>query len=154
MKTQRRSVLKKLFASVMGVTGLSLVANAKTVEVAIEKEAGNFSYFQGQRLFAGHTKLGNTIYIAGKGWHSGNDIKVHTDEVIKALEKELIAAGSSMQKVLKVTVYLHDIADYAAMNSVFLGRFGPNPPVRTCIAVAKGGVPGNSLVEMDAVAYI
>ena len=154
MKTQRRSVLKNLFASVIGITGFSLVAKAKTGEAAAEKEAGNFTYLQGQRLFAGHTKQGNTVYIAGKGWHDGNDIKVHTDEVIKALEKELIAAGSSMQKVLKVTVYLHDIADYAAMNAVFLGRFGPNPPVRTCIAVAKGGVPGNSLVEMDAVAYI
>jgi 2-iminobutanoate/2-iminopropanoate deaminase len=39
------------------------------------------------------------------------------------------------------------------MNEVFLGRFGENPPVRTTIAAA-GGIPGNSLVEMDVIAYI
>jgi len=56
-----------------------------------------------------------------------------------------------MDKVLKVNVYLHDIKDYDAMNAVFRGRFGANPPVRTTIA-AYGGVPGNSLVEIDCIA--
>ena len=59
-----------------------------------------------------------------------------------------------MDKVLKVTVYLNDIADYKAMNEVFKGRFGPKPPARSTIAVAKGGVPGDSLVEMDCIAII
>jgi len=59
-----------------------------------------------------------------------------------------------MEKVLKVTVFLNDIADYQGMNEVYKGRFGKNPPVRTTVAVAKGGVPGNSLVEMDCMAYI
>jgi hypothetical protein len=51
-------------------------------------------------------------------------------------------------------VYLNDIADYKGMNEVYKGRFGKNPPVRTTVAVAKGGVPGDSLVEMDCIAYI
>jgi enamine deaminase RidA (YjgF/YER057c/UK114 family) len=70
------------------------------------------------------------------------------------LEKELLNAGSSMEKVLKVTVYLNDISDYQGMNEVYKGRFGKKPPVRSTIAVAKGGVPGNSLVEMDCIAYV
>jgi enamine deaminase RidA (YjgF/YER057c/UK114 family) len=57
-----------------------------------------------------------------------------------------------MEKVLKVTVYLNDIADYKAMNDTYKGRFGNKPPVRSTIAVAKGGVPGDSLVEMDCIA--
>jgi 2-iminobutanoate/2-iminopropanoate deaminase len=40
------------------------------------------------------------------------------------------------------------------MNAVYRGRFGDKPPVRTSVAVSKGGVPGNSLVEMDCIAYI
>ena len=72
----------------------------------------------------------------------------------KELEKELIAAGSSMEKVLKVSVFLNDIADYKGMNEVYKGRFGSKPPVRTTVAVAKGGVPGDSLVEMDCIAYV
>jgi len=59
-----------------------------------------------------------------------------------------------MQKVLKVNVYLNDIKDYAGMNEVYQGRFGNEPPVRTTVAVANGGVPGNSLVEIDCIAYI
>ncbi len=80
------------------------------------------------------------------------EIKAHTEIVLKELEKELVKAGSSMDKVLKVTVFLNDIADYKGMNEVYKGRFGPNPPVRTTVAVAKGGVPGDSLVEMDCIA--
>ena len=119
-----------------------------------EKQAGNIEYDQEIPLFSGHTKLGNMVFIAGKGAHFKGDIKSHTDHVLKELEKELILAGSSMEKVLKVNVYLDDIADYKGMNEVFRGRFGKNPPVRTTVAVAKGGVPGDSLVEMDCIAYI
>ena len=57
-----------------------------------------------------------------------------------------------MDKVLKCNVYLNDLADYQAMNDVFRGRFGENPPVRTTIAAA-GGIPGNSLVEIDVIAF-
>ncbi len=104
-------------------------------------------------LFAGNTKYNGLIFIAGKGAHFEGDIKSHTDHVLKELEKELILAGSSMEKVLKVTVFLNDIADYNGMNEVYKGRFGKKPPVRTTVAVAKGGVPGDSLVEMDCIAY-
>lgn len=151
MKTQRRSVLKKLVASIAGITGLSIAAKATTSE-ANEKVSGNIVYDQDVPLFSGHTKFGGLVYIAGKGAHFEGDVKAHTDHVLKELEKELILAGSSMQKVLKVTVFLNDIADYKAMNEVYKGRFGKNPPVRTTVAVAKGGVPGDSLVEMDCIA--
>lgn len=154
MKTERRSVLKKLFASFVGVAGLGLVAKAKEVDPG-EMEAGNITYDQEVPLFSGHVKHGGLVYIAGKGAHTEPfEIKAHTEIVLKELEKELIKAGSSMQKVLKVNVYLDDIADYKAMNEVFRGRFGKNPPVRTTVAVAKGGVPGNSLVEMDCIARL
>ena len=57
-----------------------------------------------------------------------------------------------MSKVLKVNVYLADLKDYADMNEVYRGKFGDEPPVRTTIAAA--GVPGNSKVEIDVIAYI
>jgi 2-iminobutanoate/2-iminopropanoate deaminase len=153
MKTERRSVLKKMLASVVGLTGLGLAANAKTSQD--EKEAGNITNLQDVPLFSGHTKFGKLIFIAGKGAHVAPfEIKAHTEIVLKALEEELKLAGSSMDKVLKVNVYLNDIADYKGMNEVYKGRFGSTPPVRTTVAVAKGGVPGDSLVEMDCIAYI
>src|SRR5579884_1589351 len=95
---------------------------------------------------------GNLLFLAGIGAHFEGDIKAHSNRVLEDIEKQLKNAGSSMDKVLKVTVFLADLKDYAAMNEVFLGRFGDNPPVRTTVSVA--GVPGNSLVEMDVIAYI
>ena len=81
------------------------------------------------------------------------DIKAHTKHVLDEIQAELENAGSSMQKVLKCNVYLNDLKDYQAMNEVFRGRFGDEPPVRTTIAAA-GGIPGNSLVEIDVIAYL
>lgn len=146
--------MKKILASIAGlsVLGISKDAIAAPSE---EKVVNNVTTFQDVPLFSGSTKLGNLIFVAGKGAHvEPFEIKAHTEIVLKELEKELIKAGSSMEKVLKVTVFLNDIADYQGMNEVYKGRFGKNPPVRTTVAVAKGGVPGNSLVEMDCMAYI
>ncbi|MDB5285442.1 MAG: RidA family protein [Mucilaginibacter sp.] len=150
---ERRSILKKMLASVAGISVLGL-ANASPVQND-EKEVNNVTEYEDVPLFSGSTKLGNMVFIAGKGAHvEPFEIKAHTEIVLKELEKELIKAGSSMEKVLKVTVFLNDIADYKGMNEVYKGRFGKKPPVRTTVAVAKGGVPGDSLVEMDCIAYI
>ena len=153
MQTERRSVLKKLAASFLGLTGLSLTSRANT-ENKNEKEVFNVVNHQDVPLFSGSTRYGGLVFIAGKGAHFKGDIKAHTDHVLKELEKELKAAGSSMDKVLKVNVYLNDIKDYKAMNEVYKGRFGKNPPVRTTVAVAMGGVPGDSLVEIDCIAGV
>src|SRR3989442_8181863 len=104
-------------------------------------------------LFSGVVSYGNMVFLAGIGAHFEGDIRAHTKHVLDELQKKLEEAGSSMAKVLKVNVYLHDLKDYAAMNEVFLGRFGSEPPVRTTIAAA-GGIPGNSLVEIDVIAFI
>ncbi|HVY75305.1 MAG TPA: RidA family protein [Puia sp.] len=159
MKSARRSALKKLAAALGGTIGLGLFAksNAGTEKpmAAGTKEAKDITTFQEVPLFSGSTRHGDLVYIAGKGAHvEPFEIKAHTEIVLKELENALIKAGSSMEKVLKVTVFLNDIADYQAMNEVYKGRFGEHPPVRTTVAVAKGGVPGNSLVEMDAIAYV
>jgi enamine deaminase RidA (YjgF/YER057c/UK114 family) len=104
-------------------------------------------------LFSGVVTYGNLVFISGIGAHFEGDIKAHTDHVLKEIQKRLEEVGSSMEKVLKVNVYLNDLKDYQAMNEVFLGRFGPEPGVRTTIAAA-GGIPGNSLVEIDCIACI
>lgn len=151
-KIQRRSTIKKIFASLAGITGLGAVAKAGSI-ISNEKEAFNITTEQDVPLFSGSTKLGNMVFIAGKGAHFEGDIKSHTDHVLNEVEKELKKAGSSMEKVLKVNVYLADLQDYKGMNEVYKGRFGNKPPVRTTVAT-YGGVPGNSLVEIDCIAYI
>ena len=108
---------------------------------------------EGTPLFSPVVTYGNLVFISGIGAHFEGDIRAHTDHVLKEIEKLLAGVGSSMEKVLKVNVYLNDLKDYAAMNEVFRGRFGPEPGVRTTIAAAAG-IPGDSLVEIDCIAYI
>ena len=89
-------------------------------------------------LFSGIMTFGNMVFIAGIGAHFKGDIGAHTKHVLDEIEKRLLSVGSSMDKVLKVNVYLNDLKDYAGMNAAFLGRFGAEPPVRTTIAAAGG----------------
>ncbi len=151
--TNRRSAFKKLSASLAAIFGVSAAAKAITPSEPISKKARSVVTDQDVPLFSGSTTLGNMVFIAGKGAHFEGDITAHTDHVLKELEKELIKAGSSMDKVLKVNVYLHDLEDYKGMNAVYRGRFGDSPPVRTTVAV-YGGVPGDSLVEIDCIASL
>lgn len=140
-------------ATILGFS-FSAKANEKPANFSSKEVVGDvITDEQGIPLFSSAVKHGNLLFIAGKGAHFEGDIKAHTQHVLDELEKELVKNGSSMQKVLKVSVFLHDLNDYAAMNEVFRGRFGDKPPVRTTVA-AYGGIPGDSLVEMDCIASI
>jgi enamine deaminase RidA (YjgF/YER057c/UK114 family) len=109
----------------------------------------------GQRpLFSGATALGNMLFLAGVGYHQPGDIEKHTREVLTQMQGTLVKAGSSLHKVMKVNVYLHDLAHYDRMNAVYRSfDWGMVPPVRTTIAAANG-IPGDSLIEIDMIAYI
>ena len=151
----RRSVVASFFATAAAaVSGLfTASAHAQSADTALVKRTSTDGRPGGgdPPLFSSWVTYGNLVFIAGKGHHEPGDIAVHTKSVLDQLEAELKKAGSSMDKVLKVNVYLHDLKDYDGMNAVFRGRFGPNPPVRTTVAT-YGGVPGNSLVEIDCIA--
>ena len=141
-----------------GIAAAAAVA-APSAAVAQEKQVKKVHRQPGAKppakppLFNGVVSYGNLVFIAGVGAHYKGDIKEHTKTVLDQIQKNLELAGSSMEKVLKCNVYLNDLKDYKAMNEVFLGRFGSEPPVRTTIAAA-GGIPGDSLVEIDVIAYI
>jgi enamine deaminase RidA (YjgF/YER057c/UK114 family) len=165
-KSNRRSFLAKAPALAVATVGASAAAaQAKDKPAAKapaapapEKPVKKVLWKDGkapekQALFSPAVSFGNLLFISGIGAHFEGDIKAHTDHVLKEIQKKLEDNGSSMEKVLKVNVYLNDLKDYAAMNEVFLGRFGLEPGVRTTIAAA-GGIPGNSLVEIDCIAYI
>ncbi len=161
MGTQsRRSLLKnatKVAAIATGGTMLGAAAEAKKPG-SLEKKAYSCKPNEDNAaaappLFSSAVSYGNLLFLAGVGAHFEGTIEEHTKHVLDELEKNLICAGSSMDKVLKVNVYLNDIKDWARMNTAYAGRWGKVPPVRTTVAPA-GGIPGNSLVEIDLIAYI
>lgn len=157
-KRSRRSMIKSIFATIIaagaGLFGITQAKAEKANSNAIKTISGDKRPSGDDvPLFSSSVTYGGLVYIAGKGYHQEGDITRHTTEVLNSLEQELEKAGSSMDKVLKVNVYLADLADYAAMNEAYRGRFGENPPVRTTVA-CYGGVPGNSLVEIDCIAAL
>lgn len=155
METPRRSALKKMLLSGAGILSFGLLAKGAAISPDGEKEVRDIvkDKVSGQPLFSGITKYKGFVFLSGIGAHFEGDITSHTLHVLDEMKKKLEEAGSSMDKVLKVSVFLNDIADYEAMNKAYNGHFGGTPPVRTTVAVAKGGVPGNSLVEIDCIAY-
>jgi enamine deaminase RidA (YjgF/YER057c/UK114 family) len=150
MSTNRRKFLTR------GAAAAGAVTVAASTGKAQEMPTKRVIYRNGKKpettpLFNSTVAYGNLIFIAGVGYHQEGDIKVHTKGVLDSIKAQLESVGSSMDKVLKCNVYLNDLKDYAGMNEVFRGAFGPEPPVRTTIAAA-GGIPGNSLVEIDVIA--
>ena len=152
-KTNRRSFIRRGVTAAAGVTAVAIPTK---VAAQTEKAVKKVHYRNGKKpektpLFNGTVSYGNLLFIAGVGYHTEGDIKVHTKGVLDQIQQQLESVGSSMEKVVKCNVYLNDLKDYAGMNEMFQGRFGAEPPVRTTIAAA-GGIPGNSLVEIDVIA--
>jgi 2-iminobutanoate/2-iminopropanoate deaminase len=103
------------------------------------------------------TVVGNVIYTAGQialdpgtMEMAGKDVAEETDRVLRNLAAVLEAAGSSLQHVLKTSVFLADMADFAAMNAVYARHFGEHRPARSTVAVQT--LPKNARVEIDAIA--
>lgn len=82
----------------------------------------------------------------------GGGIEEQTRQVLSNLRSVLEAAGSSLEYVVKTTVFLKDMNDFPKMNTIYAEYFGENPPARSTIAVA--GLPKGGLVEIEAVALI
>ena len=77
-------------------------------------------------------------------------VRDQTEIVLGNLEKTLVAAGSAIQLVLRTTVYLVDLADYAEMNEAYISAFGDHRPARATVEVS--GLIGGLAVEIDAFA--
>lgn len=150
--TTRRSILKKgtLAAAAGAAVAVPAAAQSEAPKKVVHWRNGRKP---NNPLFSPAVSFGNLLFISGIGAHFEGDIKAHTAHVLDEIQSELERCGSSMSKVLKCNVYLNSLDDYKGMNEVFLGRFGDEPGVRTTIAAA-GGIPGDSLVEIDVIACI
>ena len=102
-------------------------------------------------------KVDGFVFTAGQiplDPKSGNivegGIAAQTRQVLENLKGVLIASGSSLERVVKATVFLKNMADFAAMNEVYAEYLGSARPARSTVAVAE--LPRGALVEIDLVA--
>jgi 2-iminobutanoate/2-iminopropanoate deaminase len=104
--------------------------------------------------------LDRLVFVAGQGAtdpHTGrlvgSDVESQTEQVLKNIDAILQAAGSSLQHVLKCSVFLIDISEFRKMNEVYARMFGAHRPARTTIQAAA--LPAEGLrVEIDCIAYV
>ena len=102
-------------------------------------------------------KAGGFVFASGQialdpatGKLIEGDIKAQTERVLKNLSAVLAAAGSSMDRVVRTTVFLKNISDFPAMNEVYGQFFKNEPPSRSTVQVAA--LPRDALLEIDVVA--
>lgn len=99
---------------------------------------------------------GDLVFCSGQiplrpdGTFNNGDVTEQTRQVLTNLSALLAAAGSSLQQVVKTTVFLQDMSDFAAMNAVYSEFFTASFPARSTIQVAR--LPRDSQVEIEAVA--
>lgn len=104
-------------------------------------------------------KTGGIVYCSGQipidvatGEFVSSDVAEQTDQVLKNLSAVLKAAGSSLGQVVKTTVFLADMGDFAAMNEVYARFFNDNKPARATVQAAR--LPRDARVEIDCIATV
>jgi 2-iminobutanoate/2-iminopropanoate deaminase len=103
--------------------------------------AGDFVFVSGQLgLRPGDTSI------------TGETIQEQTEQIFANLRAILEAAGSGLDRLVKTTVFLADLGDFAGMNEVYAQHVGDEPPARSTVEV--GGLPSGALVEIDAIAQV
>lgn len=104
--------------------------------------------------------LDRLVFVSGQGATdpstgalAGTDVETQTEQVFRNIESILRAAGTDLSRVLRCGVFLVDLRDFEAMNTVYARVFGDHRPARTTVQVAS--LPDKGLrVEIDAIAYI
>lgn len=94
---------------------------------------------------------GQVAFIPGTRTLAEGGIQGQTRQALTNLKAVFEAAGSSMDNVVKTTVFLSDINNFAAMNEVYATFFGDNPPARSTVQVV---LPLGALVEIEAIAIL
>jgi len=104
-------------------------------------------------------RAGNLVFASGQiptdpatGEFVSGGIAEQTEQVLRNLSAVLEAAGTGLDRVVKTTVFLAEMVDFAAMNEVYARFFTREPPARATVAAA--GLPRNARVEIDAIALV
>ena len=104
-------------------------------------------------------RVGDLVFVAGQlgieldtGALAGEGVAEQTEQIMMNLGAILEAAGSSLDRLVKTTVFLMDLRDFAAMNDVYARLVGDRPPARSTIQIS--GLPSGALVEIEAIAHV
>ncbi|MBA7519670.1 2-iminobutanoate/2-iminopropanoate deaminase [subsurface metagenome] len=104
-------------------------------------------------------KAGNLLFVSGQisinpktNEFNNDNIEIQTEQVLKNIKAILEAGNSSLENVVKVTIYLQDIKDFTLVNKIYSKYFEDSLPARACIEVSN--LPKNAKVEIEAIGMI
>ena len=102
---------------------------------------------------------GNMVFVSGQlpidpktGEFAEGDVKALTTQSMKNVAAVLEAAGTSVDKIVKTTIFVADLADFAAVNEAYAAFFPETAPARSCVQVAA--IPKNARLEIEAIAEL
>ena len=104
-------------------------------------------------------RVGDFVFVAGQlgialetGELAGASVGEQTEQIMRNMAAILEAAGSSLDKLVKTTVFLLDLADFNGMNEVYARHVGGSPPARSTIGISQ--LPSGARVEIEAIAHV
>ena len=141
----------------LGFTGAASNAAGSGILNDIEKLGEDGKPVTGTPFIMPIVRHNGLIYVAGQGAHDDRppaqwDIASHTRKVMDKIKLLVDHGGSTMDRVLQLSVFLAKIEDYDGMNAVFRTYFPNGGPARTTVGV--GGLAGDSLVEINCIAAV
>ncbi len=123
----------------------------------MEKKAIDVDFLMKAGAYSHVVEAGGFLFITGmdpmdieKGLIIMDDIDKATELVLENMKRLLESVGSSLARVVKVTIFMKDMADFQKLNAVYARYFPEDPPARTCVAVKE--VPGNFQLKIEAIA--
>lgn len=96
-------------------------------------------------------QVGNLLFCSGQ-IGTGSDASEQTRQVMANITAVLEAAGSNLGQVVKTTIFLKNMADFAVVNEIYGEYFKVNPPARSTVEVAK--LPKDALIEIEIIAFL
>jgi 2-iminobutanoate/2-iminopropanoate deaminase len=104
-------------------------------------------------------RVGDLVFVAGQlgisletGELAGDSVEEQTEQIMQNLAAILDAAGSGLDRLVKTTVFLLDLADFGDMNEVYAAHVGDRPPARSTIGISQ--LPSGARVEIEAIAHV
>lgn len=104
-------------------------------------------------------RVGDLVFVAGQlgtsletGQLAGPSVEEQTEQIMRNLAAILEEAGSGLDKLVKTTVFLLDLSDFAGMNEVYARHVGDEPPARSTVGISA--LPSGAVVEIEAVAHV
>ena len=145
--------MKKLMLVLIAIACLSSASAAQTAKRRAVKTGPP------NGIFSPAIVIGDLVYTSGQigvdsktGQIVEGGIEAQTEQVFRNLEAVLTAAGSSMEHVVKATVFLADMNDYNTMNELYKKHFKGDPPARSTVQVAR--LPRDARIEIEVVAVL